>query len=138
MHTARRLHAYAHTCIHTHTHSLTHTLTHTHILAYSQLRYVGETQNVPVGNPHPSGSVTTTLSGLKGDTEYTVTVSAVNGAGEGESMEITVTTQLGVFPPVISVVLTEEANSVYILRINGFSTDYGALRYMYIYGVGIT
>ena len=75
----------------------------------------------------------TTLSDLKGNTQYTVTVSAVNGAGEGASTQITVRTMLGVFPPVISVVLTEEANSVYTLRINGFSTDYGALRYMYMY-----
>ena len=78
----------------------------------------------------------TTLFNLKGNTNYFVTVFAVNGAGQGVSTEqITVRTEAGVFPPEISVVLTEEDNSVYTLRINGFSTDYGALRYMCIYTV---
>ena len=63
-----------------------------------------------------------------------MTVFAVNGAGRGVSTStLTVRTEVGVFAPEISVVLTDEDNSVYTLRIDGFSTDYGALRYMYKY-----
>ena len=150
MHTRTHTHTHTHTHVHTHSHShtltltlthpltltLTHTYTHTltHPLTHSQVTYNSLTKEVPVGNPHPSDPVTTTLSNLKGNTEYFVTAFAVNGAGQGVSTEqITVRTEAGVFPPEISVVLTEEDNSVYTLRIDGFSTDYGALRYMYIH-----
>ena len=132
-------HSHTHTYTHSHLHSLTHT--YTHPLTHSQVTYNSLTKDVLVGNPHPSDPVTTTLSDLKGDTNYFVTVFAVNGAGRGVSTEqITVRTEVGVFPPDISIVMTNEDNSVYTLRINGFSTDYGALRYMciYIYSVDIT
>ena len=69
------------------------------------------------------------VSGLRGHTEYTVSVRAINGAGDGDqSSPLTVRTDAGVVAPTIDSVSTNLDLKQYILTIDGFQNDYGPLR----------
>ena len=69
------------------------------------------------------------VSGLRGHTEYTVTVRAINGAGDGElSSPVPVTTDAGAVPPNVMRVTTQLESNQYILQIDGFEEDFGPLR----------
>ena len=69
------------------------------------------------------------VSGLRGHTEYTVSVHAINGAGDGElTPPLTVLTDAGVVPPSIVSVSTNLDLRQYTLTIDGFEDDYGPLR----------
>ena len=69
------------------------------------------------------------VSGLRGHTEYTVSVRAINGAGDGElTPPLTVLTDAGVVPPNIESVSTNVDLRQYTLTIDGFNNDFGPLR----------
>ena len=69
------------------------------------------------------------VSGLRGHTEYTVTVRAINGFGNGElTPPRTVMTDAGVVAPSIDSVSTNLDLKQYTLTIDGFDDDYGPLR----------
>ena len=69
------------------------------------------------------------VSGLRGHTEYTVSVRAINGAGDGElTPPLTVLTDAGVVPPSIESVSTNLDLKQYTLTIDGFEDDFGPLR----------
>ena len=69
------------------------------------------------------------VSGLRGHTEYTVSVYAINGAGDGElTPPLTVLTGAGVDPPNINLVSTNVVLRLYTLTIDGFEDDFGPLR----------
>ena len=69
------------------------------------------------------------VSGLRGHTEYTVSVRAINGAGDGElTPPLTVLTDAGVVPPNIKLVSTNLDLRLYTLTIDGFEDDFGPLR----------
>ena len=69
------------------------------------------------------------VSELIGNTEYTVTVRAINGAGDGElSPPRRVTTDAGAVPPNILGVTTNLESNRYILQIGGFEKEFGPLR----------
>ena len=69
------------------------------------------------------------VSGLRGHTEYTVSVRAINGAGDGElTPPLTVLTDAAVVAPSIDSVSTNLDLKQYTLTIDGFDDDYGPLR----------
>ena len=69
------------------------------------------------------------VSGLRGHTEYTVSVRAINGTGDGGlTPPLTVLTDAGVVPPNINLVSTNVVLRLYTLTIDGFEDDYGPLR----------
>ena len=73
------------------------------------------------------------VSGLRGHTEYTVSVRAINGAsiraGDGElTPPLPVLTDAGVVAPSIESVSTNLDLRQYTLTIDGFEDDFGPLR----------
>ena len=91
-----------------------------------QVTVASSTDSSPLSVP----GLNATVKGLRGNTDYSVTVRAVNGAGDGElSQPLSITTNLGVYPPEIASVTANENTGQYILRINRFKTDFGDIRY---------
>ena len=82
----------------------------------------------------PDGSSTSLLiTGLRGFTNYTAIVWAINGAGVGEeSRPVSFRTDFGVVPPTISNVVANINQRQYTFTINSFSDEYGPLRYVYV------
>ena len=81
-------------------------------------------------SPLSVSGITAIVDGLRGNTNYSVTVRAVNGAGDGNlSQPLSITTNLGVYPPEIADVAPNENTGQYTLRINRFKTDFGDIRY---------
>ena len=69
------------------------------------------------------------VSGLRGHTEYTVSVRAINGAGDGElTPPLLVLTDAAVVPPSIVSVSINLNLKQYTLIIDGFEDDFGPLR----------
>ena len=91
-----------------------------------QVTVASSTESITLSVP----GLTATVKGLQGNTDYSVTVRAVNGAGDGElSQPLSITTSLGVYPAEIASVTANENTGQYILRINRFKTDFGDIRY---------
>ena len=81
----------------------------------------------------PASARAAHVSVPRGDRDYTVTVSAVNGAGPGQPSSITIRTDAGVFPPEITGVPTNLDRGLYTLTIDGFRNDFGPLRLVCCY-----
>ena len=93
-----------------------------------QLRF---TPDPPSGGASREASGTATgieVFGLRGNTEYDVTIRAVNRKNLGATETITFTTNFGVAQPSISSVISNFDLETYTFRIERFSDFYGPLR----------
>ena len=106
----------------------TGTIYHVHAVCVYQVLVEGGSSRVSI-NDEFSAEISAVVSGLRGHTEYTVTVRAINGAGDGElNPPLLVTTDAGAFPPNIVGVTTNLESNRYILKIGGFEDHFGPLR----------
>ena len=93
-----------------------------------QLRFIPDP---PSGGATHEASGTATgieVFGLRGNTQYTVTIRAVNRKNLGLTATLTFTTNFGVAQPSISTIISNFDLKTYTFRIERFSDLYGPLR----------